>query len=255
MGSEPPLILAFDTSAARCAAALVSGRPGARGARRGDGPRPGRAAAADARGAAGGGRPRLGGARRPRRLHRPWQLHRAPDRRGRGARAGAGARRAGGRGDGASRRWPARPGRSTVAIEDRKGTVLRPGVPRRRRRSGRTRSPGDELARRARGGRRAARRLRGARRGSRRGGSGPPRRRRRSTSAPPTRCRRREAPPRSSMTPEALAALHALAFTDTPRPWSAAEFAALLGEPSTVLAVAAGRSSRSGGSPGRRPSC
>ena len=37
------------------------------------------------------------------------------------------------------------------------------------------------------------------------------------------------------MTPEALAALHALAFTDTPRPWSAAEFAALLAEPSTLL--------------------
>jgi ribosomal-protein-alanine N-acetyltransferase len=41
------------------------------------------------------------------------------------------------------------------------------------------------------------------------------------------------------MTPEAMAALHALAFTDTPRPWTAAEFAALLGEPSTLLAVRA----------------
>jgi ribosomal-protein-alanine N-acetyltransferase len=36
---------------------------------------------------------------------------------------------------------------------------------------------------------------------------------------------------------EALAALHALAFTDTPRPWTAAEFALLLAEPSTVLAA------------------
>ena len=37
------------------------------------------------------------------------------------------------------------------------------------------------------------------------------------------------------MTPEALAALHARAFTDTPRPWTAAEFAALLAEPATIL--------------------
>jgi ribosomal-protein-alanine N-acetyltransferase len=39
------------------------------------------------------------------------------------------------------------------------------------------------------------------------------------------------------MTPEALAALHALAFTDAPRPWTAAEFAVLLAEPTTVLAA------------------
>jgi ribosomal-protein-alanine N-acetyltransferase len=39
------------------------------------------------------------------------------------------------------------------------------------------------------------------------------------------------------MTPEGLAALHALAFTDAPRPWTAAEFAALMAEPSTVLAA------------------
>jgi [ribosomal protein S18]-alanine N-acetyltransferase len=39
------------------------------------------------------------------------------------------------------------------------------------------------------------------------------------------------------MTPEALAALHALAFTDVPRPWTAAEFAALLTQPSTLLAA------------------
>jgi ribosomal-protein-alanine N-acetyltransferase len=38
------------------------------------------------------------------------------------------------------------------------------------------------------------------------------------------------------MTPEALAKLHALAFTDTPRPWTAAEFAGLLAETSTILA-------------------
>jgi [ribosomal protein S18]-alanine N-acetyltransferase len=37
------------------------------------------------------------------------------------------------------------------------------------------------------------------------------------------------------MTPEALAALHALAFEDVPRPWTAAEFADFLGEVSTVL--------------------
>jgi [ribosomal protein S18]-alanine N-acetyltransferase len=37
------------------------------------------------------------------------------------------------------------------------------------------------------------------------------------------------------MTPEALAALHALAFTDTPRPWSALEFEAPLQQPSTLI--------------------
>ncbi len=42
------------------------------------------------------------------------------------------------------------------------------------------------------------------------------------------------------MTPEALAALHTLCFTDTPRPWTAAEFEALVRAPSTVLAVARG---------------
>jgi ribosomal-protein-alanine N-acetyltransferase len=36
------------------------------------------------------------------------------------------------------------------------------------------------------------------------------------------------------MTPEAMAALHAAAFTDTPRPWTAAEFAALLRQPTTL---------------------
>jgi ribosomal-protein-alanine N-acetyltransferase len=39
------------------------------------------------------------------------------------------------------------------------------------------------------------------------------------------------------MTPEALAALHATAFADTPRPWTAAEFADLLGHPGTLLAT------------------
>ena len=39
------------------------------------------------------------------------------------------------------------------------------------------------------------------------------------------------------MTPEAMAALHALAFTDMPRPWSAAEFAALLAQPSTIVVL------------------
>jgi len=37
------------------------------------------------------------------------------------------------------------------------------------------------------------------------------------------------------VTPERLAALHALAFTAAPRPWSAAEFTVLLAEPSTIL--------------------
>ncbi|MFO1105223.1 MAG: GNAT family N-acetyltransferase [Amaricoccus sp.] len=37
------------------------------------------------------------------------------------------------------------------------------------------------------------------------------------------------------MTPEDLAALHALCFTDTPRPWSAPDFAGLLALTSTVL--------------------
>ncbi len=37
------------------------------------------------------------------------------------------------------------------------------------------------------------------------------------------------------MTPEALAELHARCFAATPRPWSAAEFADLLAEPSTLL--------------------
>ena len=36
------------------------------------------------------------------------------------------------------------------------------------------------------------------------------------------------------MTPEALAALHRRAFTDTPRPWTAAEFAVFLDEASTI---------------------
>jgi ribosomal-protein-alanine N-acetyltransferase len=42
------------------------------------------------------------------------------------------------------------------------------------------------------------------------------------------------------MTPEALAALHALAFGAAPRPWTAAEFAALLGEPSTLYVALEG---------------
>jgi ribosomal-protein-alanine N-acetyltransferase len=37
------------------------------------------------------------------------------------------------------------------------------------------------------------------------------------------------------MTPEALAALHARAFTDAPRPWTSTEFAAFIAEPSTIL--------------------
>lgn len=37
------------------------------------------------------------------------------------------------------------------------------------------------------------------------------------------------------MTPQALAALHARAFRGPPRPWSADEFAAMLGEPNVAL--------------------
>lgn len=37
------------------------------------------------------------------------------------------------------------------------------------------------------------------------------------------------------MTSETLATLHALCFTDTPRPWSAAEFDRLLSQPETFL--------------------
>jgi [ribosomal protein S18]-alanine N-acetyltransferase len=42
------------------------------------------------------------------------------------------------------------------------------------------------------------------------------------------------------MTPEALAALHALSFTDTPRPWTSGEFAALLELPTKLLAALPG---------------
>lgn len=39
------------------------------------------------------------------------------------------------------------------------------------------------------------------------------------------------------MTPDRLAALHATAFTEAPRPWSAAEFAGLLADPAVLLAT------------------
>ncbi len=39
------------------------------------------------------------------------------------------------------------------------------------------------------------------------------------------------------MTPEALAALHALCFDDAPRPWSAAEIAGLLAAPAVFAAL------------------
>lgn len=42
------------------------------------------------------------------------------------------------------------------------------------------------------------------------------------------------------MTPETLAALHARCFDDTPRPWTASEFAAFLADPSTVFAAREG---------------
>ena len=56
------------------------------------------------------------------------------------------------------------------------------------------------------------------------------------------------------MTPEALAELHALAFTDTPPPWPAAAFAALLGHASTLLATRPAVSPWAGWQ-GPRPSC
>jgi ribosomal-protein-alanine N-acetyltransferase len=42
------------------------------------------------------------------------------------------------------------------------------------------------------------------------------------------------------MTPEALAVLHALAFTDRPRPWTVAEFDALIHQPGCLLAAVPG---------------
>lgn len=42
------------------------------------------------------------------------------------------------------------------------------------------------------------------------------------------------------MTPDALAGLHRLCFTDAPRPWSAAEFRELLALASTLFAVRPG---------------
>ena len=39
------------------------------------------------------------------------------------------------------------------------------------------------------------------------------------------------------MTPETLALLHGRCFTDTPRPWTATEFAKFLAEASTILAM------------------
>ena len=174
MASEPPLILAFDTSAAHCAAALVSGRRGARRPRRGDGPRPGRAAAADARGAAGRGRRRLG---RPRRRSRS-----APGPATSPACASPSPRRAGSRwrsacrrsGSAASRRWPApagpvrcadrRPQRGTVfvqAFRDGARRSAEPARPAARSAAGRRRaaaSTAPDLPRRPR-------RARGSRRG------------------------------------------------------------------------------------------
>lgn len=42
------------------------------------------------------------------------------------------------------------------------------------------------------------------------------------------------------MTPDALAALHALCFTDTPRPWATTDFVGLLALSSTLLVVRPG---------------
>lgn len=42
------------------------------------------------------------------------------------------------------------------------------------------------------------------------------------------------------MKPDELARLHALAFTDVPRPWTRAEFARMLAEPATTLITEAG---------------
>ena len=75
--------------------------------------------------------------------------------------------------------------------------------------------------------------------GSRRRGSRRRRRaRRRSTCARRTRRSPRSRRRACSMAPEALAALHARAFAGgVPRPWSAAEFAALVGEAATLIAA------------------
>ena len=160
-------------------------------------------------------------------LHRARQLHRAARSRWR--------RRAGWRWRSASRRSGVT---RFEALADRPGAVtgdarrqarpLRPGASATASPLGAARRPA-ALGRApvaAVGAPRAD--PRGARARSPRGGSGrapPP--------APlylrPADARRRPSRRRrSSMTPEALAALHALAFADTPRPWTAAEFAALL---------------------------
>ena len=254
MASEPPLILAFDTSAARCAAALVSGRRGARRAatRRWSAARPSGCCRCSRScwPRPGVGWADLDGARG---LHRAGQLHRAAHRRRRGARAGAGARRAVGRGDARSRRWPRRPGAADGGDRRPQGaTVFVQRVPRRRgaRRRRRPATHPSPTRRRRRCGSTARRS-----RGSRRGGSGARRRRRRSTCGRPTRCRRRSRRPPSSMTPEALAALHALAFD---RRAAAVVGGGVRGAPrraSTLLSRCGPRASRSGGWPGRRPSC
>ena len=265
MASEPPLILAFDTSAAHCAAALVRGDAVLARARRADGPRPGRAPAADARGAAGRGR-RCAGPTSTRiaRLHRPGQLHRPPRSRS--------PRRAASRSASASRRSAsrvfealARPARRGAGDARGHSAAASPRPSRRHgaplaasRRSARRARPLPGSRRRIAGGSASspapsdARRSRRRSRGSPRAGSTAP------TPPAPLYLRPADAMPpsepragASSMTPEALAALHALAFTDTPRPWTASRVrgAARARRPTLLAARAGGFAAR----PRRRP--
>ena len=249
MGSEPPLILGFDTSAARCAAALVSG----------DRVLAARDEAMD-RGQAERLLPMLEALLAEAGVR--WaDLDGLAVCTGPGNFTGLRIAVAAARGLALALGVPAvgvtafealaePEGPSTVAILDRRGTVFvqafRDGVPlgdRGSRGRARRRCPRPRCASTARcspASRPAAWAWR--------------RRRRRSISGPRTRCRRPRRRRASSMTPEALAALHALAFADTPRPWSAAEFAALLAEAPTCWRRSR-TASRSGGSPDPRPSC
>ena len=247
MATEPPLILAFDTAAAHCAAALVRATRCSRGATsRWTAARPSGCCRCS----------RRCWPRRARTGPRSTASRSAPAPATSPACGSRWRRRAALR---MALDIPAVGVTTFEALADRPGPVarhprgparqpLRPGLPRRRaaRPAGRGRPGGPRPAagghavprlrrRDDRRGPRPRRRARGDPRRSR--GAGPHRgaaprtaRRgpRRSTCARRTRCRPPSPCPRSSMTPEALAALHALAFTDTPRPWTAAEFDALL---------------------------
>ena len=158
---------------------------------------------------AGVGWARLGGIAR---LHRPRQLHRAarsPSPRPAGWRWRSASRRSA-----CQRLRGARPtGRASDRGDARRqARTLRPELPRRRRGRAairRSAAPRPRGPRRRRHRPSRCRPRRRVARASRRGGSGARHRRRRSTCGRPTRCRRRSRRRPSSMTPEALAALHA----------------------------------------------